>query len=69
MKFFLPKETNVKLVVYDILGKQVAVLAEGRYSKGKRTLIWDGSKHASGFYYYTLTTEDEVAIGKMLLLK
>ena len=67
--FELPAASEIELVVYNILGKEVAKLASGHYAAGKHTVRWDGSKNASGLYYYTLKTGDEVAIGKMLLTK
>ena len=67
--FELPAASEIKLVVYNILGKEVAKLASGHYAAGKHTIKWDGSRSASGLYYYTLITDDEVAIGKMSLTK
>ena len=67
--FTLPAESGVRLVILDISGRQVAVLANGRYSKGEHTFTWDGSKSASGIYYYTLSARDELVVGKMMLMK
>ena len=67
--FELPAASEIELVVYNILGKEVAKLASGHYAAGKHTVIWDGSRTASGLYFYTLITDDEVAIGKMSLTK
>ena len=67
--FELSEASEIELVIYNILGKEIAKLASGHYSAGKHTVKWDGSNSASGLYYYTLITGNEVAIGKMLLTK
>jgi len=64
-----PASTNVRLVVYDILGRELAVLADGRYPAGKFTFTFDGSTLASGVYFYRLTAGSYTAVRKMALLK
>ncbi len=66
----------VTLKVYDILGREVATLVNGREGPGMRTVRFDGSALASGVYFYRLeaiasTGEQKafVALGKMILLK
>ena len=67
--FTLPEEAKVRLVILDILGRQVALLADGRYSAGVHTVIWNGINQASGLYYYTLAVGNEIAVGSMMLTK
>ena len=64
-----PASTNVRLVVYDILGRELAVLADGRYPAGKYTFSFDGTNLASGVYLYRLTAGAHSAARKMLLLR
>jgi len=59
----------VRLAVYDILGREVAVLADGRYPAGKYSFSFDGSKLSSGTYFCRLTAGSFVAVRKMTLLK
>ncbi len=59
----------VRLAVYDILGRQVAVLADGRYPAGKYSFTFDGSKVASGIYFYRLTAGQNSMVRKMALVK
>jgi bacillolysin len=59
----------VKLAVYDLLGREVATLVDGRQSPGVYTVAFDGSGLASGVYLYRLTAGETVITKRMLLLK
>jgi flagellar hook assembly protein FlgD len=52
----LPAETNVRLAMFDAMGRRVRVLANGAQPAGDRTLRWDGTDDAghaapSGLYF------------------
>ncbi len=64
-----PVTSVVRLTVYDILGRRVAVLADGRYPAGKYAFTFDGTNLASGLYIYRLTTGAFSAVRKMLLVR
>ncbi len=59
----------VSLVVYDVLGRQVATLANGRYPAGRYSFTFDGANLASGVYFYRLTAGSFPAVRKMLLVR
>ncbi len=59
----------MRLAVYDILGREVAVLADGRYPAGMYTFTFDGSKLSSGVYFCRLTAGSKSAVVKMSLVK
>ena len=59
----------IRLAVYDILGREVAVLADGRYPAGSYSFTFDGSKLSSGTYFCRLTAGSYVAVRKMTLVK
>ena len=61
--------SDVRLVVYDVLGRQVATLAHGRYPAGKYSFTFDGANLASGVYFYRLTAGSFSAVRTMLLLR
>jgi flagellar hook assembly protein FlgD len=71
----LPEEANVKLAVFDVLGRQVAELASGVQQKGYYSVTWDGTSVASGVYYARFTIIDGIGnvrftkINKLLLMK
>ena len=49
--FALPKQSTVKIAVYDLLGRQAAVPAEGSFPPGYHTVIWEASGNSSGVYF------------------
>ncbi len=59
----------VSLTVYDVLGTKVATLAEGSQSAGTHSIVFNGSKYASGVYFYRLTAPGVNMVRKMLLEK
>jgi len=62
-------DSKVRLVVYDVSGRQVRVLADGRYSAGFHSFTFKADGLASGVYFYRLTAGDFVATKAMMLLK
>jgi hypothetical protein len=59
----------VKLVIYDMLGKEVATLVEAAQRPGSYKVKWNASGHASGVYLYKLTAGSFYASKKMILLR
>lgn len=60
---------SVKLTIYDLLGREVAVLVNERKAPGSYTVNFDGSRLASGIYLYRLTAGSLLQSKKMLLVK
>ncbi len=69
IRFGLPQPSNVKLTVYDILGRQVAKLVEGRLAAGIHTAVWEAGGIPSGIYFYRIEAGEFRQMGKMLLIK
>ena len=69
IKFSLPKSTHVKLIIYDVLGKEIAVMINQKQSAGTYEADWDGSNYPSGVYFYKLITGEFTETKKMVLLK
>ena len=69
INFAIPKAGLVDLRVYDVLGREVAVLMSGYIPAGNHTAQFDAAAFASGVYFYTLTAGDYSATKKMLLIK
>jgi len=61
--------TNVKLNVYDILGRKVATLVNSVQVSGNYSVQFNASELPSGVYFYTLTAGDYSATKKMMLMK
>jgi len=60
---------RVTLRVYDVLGRDVATLVNATQAAGRHSVALDGSRFASGVYFYRLETAGYVSTRKMLLLK
>ena len=67
--FKVSKEGRIRLAVYDLLGKEVAVLWDGRAGVGSHTIRWDASGLPSGVYFYRLEADGFSDAKKMMLLK
>ena len=72
--FTLPRDADVKLEIFDILGRSVTTLVEERLVAGEHEKEWDGKNNdgqpvASGIYFYRITTDTDTSVKKMLLLK
>lgn len=68
-KLQISAPANVKIIVYDVLGKETAVLVSEELKPGTYEVQWDASAFPSGIYYYKLTTADYSGTKKMVLLK
>ena len=69
IKIEIAKWGDVKLIVYDILGREVAKLVNEKLKPGTYEVTFDGSNYASGVYFYKLISDDFSEIKKMLLIK
>src|SRR4030095_854742 len=69
IKFNLPKNEQVTLKIYDMLGNEVKTLVEGVQQAGSYNIFVDGSNLASGVYFYTLRTSSFIDTKKMILIK
>ncbi len=65
----LPRNAHVTLKVYNVLGQLVATLVDGEVSAGYHQAVFNGSRFASGVYFYRLTTPTYSRVMKMLMLK
>jgi hypothetical protein len=64
-----PAAVHVRLVVYDVLGREVAVLVNDLVESGNHSVTWNASGRASGVYFYRVTTGTVTQIRTMVLLK
>jgi len=67
--FSIPKNSLVDLRVYDILGREAAVIMSGFVNAGEYEVEFDARNLASGIYYYRFKTPDYVNVKKMTLVK
>lgn len=69
INFGIPKTGMVKLIVYDIMGKEVSVIVNSNLQKGIYSISFDGSALASGIYIYKLIAGEFSDVKKMILVK
>jgi hypothetical protein len=69
IEFQLHHAGEVSLRVYDVLGREVAVLASGTLSAGSYRVPFDARQLASGIYYYRLVAGSFAESKRMLLVK
>lgn len=70
IQFALPRAAEVQLTVYDALGREVRVLADGRRPAGTHTIRFDGRNLSSGLYFYRIRAGEEfVKTRSMTLVK
>lgn len=69
LNFDVPKETNVAIELYDILGREVIRAYEGVSQPGKHTIPLDMGPFASGVYNLRMRSKDYVLSMKLIYLK
>ena len=74
IRYDLPEDAFVRLTVYDIRGREVAVLANGMKAAGYQTVVWNGRDSrgipaSAGIYFLRINTPAFHATKKMMLLK
>jgi hypothetical protein len=70
INFELPRNTQVSLVIYDILGREVIRLANNEFKQaGRHTVEFDARNYASGVYFYRIEAGTFVQSKKMVLIK
>ena len=69
IQFAIPKNGFVKLTVFDITGKTMAVLANEPMQPGTYEVDWDASHRGSGVYFYKLETDNYSGTKRMVLIK
>lgn len=69
IEFSIPKSGNVKLVIYDMLGRDVKTLVDESLNAGSYKVDMNASELSSGTYFYKLTSGDYTEIKKMVLVK
>ena len=74
IKYGLPKNAEVRLVIYNLAGQRVRTLVDAQESAGYKSVAWDGCnssgmKVPQGIYFYVLKAGEFNQKHKMILLK
>ena len=65
----VPEASFVKLIVYDIQGKEIETLVNKELRPGGYKIDWNAANYPSGVYFYTISADDYKETKKMVLIK
>ena len=69
IKFSIAHGSNVKIVIYDAIGKAVSTLVDSYYAQGSYQVHWNASAYSSGVYFYRIEAKNFSMVKKMILMK
>ena len=69
IRYQILKASPVMLIIYDLLGREMATLVHEEKPAGVYTVLWDASKFSSGVYFYKFTAGKFSQVKKMILTK
>ncbi len=69
INYHLPMNSFVTVIVYDIIGKEVATLVNTVQTEGNYSVTFDGSKLSSGIYFVRMQIGGQFIMKKMILMK
>ncbi len=69
LSFELPRTMKIILSVFDVRGREVAVLFNGVQDAGRHQILFNSDGHPSGVYFVRLTTENSIQSERILLMK
>jgi hypothetical protein len=69
IEFDIAKSSDVKIIIYDITGKEITELTNEHFQAGSYSVQWNASGFPSGIYFYRLITDDYIVSRRMVLVK
>jgi hypothetical protein len=69
IEYTLPENAHVKVTVYDIRGRTMAVLTNGFETAGYYTITWNATAFSSGVYFIEMHSESFREVRKVLHIK
>ena len=69
IKFDIPQSGNVKLRIFDLIGREIAMLVNGDLTAGSYEYEWNASSYSTGIYFYDIQTETHRETKKLVLSK
>ncbi|RPI73078.1 MAG: T9SS C-terminal target domain-containing protein [Ignavibacteriales bacterium] len=67
--YSVAKQVNVKLVIFNSIGEEIAVLINEQQQPGKYMVNFEGGNLSTGVYFYKISAGDFVSVKKMLMIK
>ena len=69
IRYTLSRPGRVRLELFNVVGEKVAVVIDEEQDRGPHTVFLDGTRLASGVYYYRLIADDAIKNGQMMRVK
>lgn len=74
ISYGLPETGPVKVIIYNVLGREVKTLVNTNQKAGIQNVVWNGDNNAghtvaSGIYFYKVIAGEQVQVKKMIMLK
>jgi len=69
IRYQVPETSEIRLTVYDLMGREAKELVNSRVDKGEHEVVWNASEFPSGIYFCRLESGDVSQTQKLLLLK
>ena len=74
IEYSLPRESQIKITIYNLLGQKVKTLINGKSPAGRQEVSWDGKNNrreavSSGIYFYRMEADEFTQTKRMVLLK
>jgi hypothetical protein len=69
IRYALPNSAKVRLMIYDLLGREIATLVNEEQSAGWKEVEWNASAFSSGIYFYKIHANNFNETKKMVLMK
>ena len=74
LRYALPEQSDVKITIYDMIGRKVKTLVNNSQNAGYKSVIWDatddyGERVGAGMYLYQIQAGEYISTKKMVLLK
>jgi endoglucanase len=69
IEYQIPKQSLVKLKIFDLLGREIATLVNEQKGAGAYSVQWDAKRFSSGIYFYTLSTGEFRVTKKLILMR
>ena len=69
LNFALPIETEVSISIYDLQGREIVSLIQGKLNAGYHTTIWNADVYSSGLYFVKMMADEYLSTQKLMLVK
>ena len=69
LSFAIPIDSEVILSIYNLQGREVSSLIDGKMDAGYHSIVWDANSYASGVYFVKMIAGEFVNTQKLMLIK